>query len=290
MQCKMCPRGCKADRVTAFGICGMDADMRIARIAPHFFEEPCISGTLGSGTVFFSGCCLKCCYCQNGAISHRREGRLFTPGALARSIKQLVGKGAHNINFVTPTHFTDKIIEALQIYRPPVPIIWNTSGYETLAALKKLDGLVDIYLPDLKHFSSKMSALICGAPDYFEMASQAIKEMCRQTGAAVYDENGLMQRGTLVRHLILPGLTGESIKLLDWFKESLPENTPLSLMRQYYPANNVAVKGLDRRITEREYERVLNRMLTLDINGFTQEKESADASYTPAFNHQDSFL
>ncbi len=289
MGCRQCPRACNVDRETALGACGMGNQMVVARIAPHFFEEPCISGSLGSGTVFLSGCCLKCAYCQNGDISHRREGRPFTPGELADKLQALVEKGVHNINFVTPTHFTSQILETLHIYKPPVPIVWNCSGYEAMETLRKLDGVVNIYLPDLKHFSSKTSSLICKAPDYFEVASAALKEMCRQTSSPVYNDKGIMQKGTLVRHLILPGLTSESIALLDWFKENLPHGTPLSLMRQYTPGNNVAITGLDRKITDREYERVLDHMLMLDLNGFTQEKESADASYTPAFNTDNGF-
>lgn len=289
MGCRQCPRACDINRSKTSGVCGMGETMRIARIAPHFFEEPCISGTKGSGTVFFSGCCLKCAYCQNGDISHGCEGRAFSPAELANHLEMLVDKGVHNINLVTPTHYTDKVLETLIIYKPPVPVVWNTSGYESLDTLKKLDGLVDIYLPDLKHFSEKMSALICKAPDYFQVASKALMEMRRQTGAARYDAKGIMQSGTLVRHLILPGLTGESIKLLNWFKENM-NDTPLSLMRQYTPANGVRIKGLDRRITNKEYARVLDHMLLLDIDGFTQEKESADASFTPAFNQTDSFF
>ena len=289
MGCRQCPRACDVDRTDVSGVCGMGSVMRIARIAPHFFEEPCISGTRGSGTVFFSGCCLKCAYCQNDSISHQNKGRVFSPVDLAESLRKLTETGVHNINFVTPTHYADRIIETLHIYRPPLPIVWNTSGYESPETLKRLEGLVDIYLPDLKHFSSRISALICKAPDYFDFASKALIEMRRQTGVAQYDENGIMQKGTLVRHLILPGLTGESMKLLNWFKENMSD-TPLSLMRQYTPTSGIHIQGLDRRVTDREYERVLSHMLALDLEGFTQEKESADAVYTPAFNHQDSFL
>lgn len=289
MGCTLCPRRCGADRLKQAGFCGMGNTLMIARIAPHFDEEPCISGTRGSGAVFLSGCCLKCRYCQNGDISHRLAGQAFTPYELSEKLRALCKKDVHNINFVTPTHFTEQILQALALFKPPVPIVWNTSGYETMETLKRLQGVVDIYLPDLKHYSPKMSGLIAGAPDYFAAASQAISEMCRQTGAPVYGEDGLMQSGTLIRHLVLPGLTSESIRLLNWIKESLPPGTPVSLMRQYFPANGIDIKGLDRRLTQREYERVSSHMLALDLPGFTQEKKSADAVYVPAFNNQESF-
>jgi putative pyruvate formate lyase activating enzyme len=262
----------------------MGSDPVIARAAPHFWEEPCISGTRGSGTVFFTGCVLRCAYCQNGEISHRLLGRRISIAELADVFRQLEGEGVHNINLVTPTHFVPAILSALDLYRPKIPIVWNTGGYEKTETLKLLNGIVDVYLPDLKHFSPAMGKLCAGAPDYFEYASKAILEMCRQTGPAAYDTDGLMQRGTMVRHLILPGLTGESIKLLDWIKENLPQGTPVSLMRQYVPMNGVKIPGLDRRITEKEYRRVRNHMLSLVLPGYEQEAEAADASYVPPFS------
>jgi putative pyruvate formate lyase activating enzyme len=176
------------------------------------------------------------------------------------------------------------ILSALDLYRPGIPIVWNTGGYEKAETLKLLSGIVDVYLPDLKHFSSAMGNLCAGAPDYFEYASSAILEMCRQTGSAAYDENGLIQKGTLVRHLILPGLTGESIKILDWIAENLPQGTPVSLMRQYVPMNGVNIPGLDRRITEKEYKRVRDHMLSLGLPGYEQEAEAADTAFVPPFS------
>lgn len=286
--CSICPRNCQAERtpLSGNGFCGMGSDPVIARAAPHFWEEPCISGSRGSGgsgTVFFSGCVLRCAYCQNGEISHRRLGKHITARELADTFRRLEGEGVHDINLVTPTHFIPAILDALRLYRPAIPIVWNTGGYEKAESLRLLEGAVDVYLPDLKHFSPAMGKLCAGAPDYFEYASQAIIEMCRQTGPAVYDTEGIMQKGTLVRHLILPGLTGESILLLDWIAEKLPEGTPVSLMRQYVPMNGVDIPGLDRRITEKEYRRVRDHMVMLGLPGYEQEAEAADAAYVPPF-------
>lgn len=284
--CTLCPRNCSAERTPANGggFCRMGSDPVIARAAPHHWEEPCISGTRGSGTVFFTGCVLRCAYCQNGEISHRLLGKRISVQELADTFKHLEDEGVHNINLVTPTHFTHAILAALELYRPSIPIVWNTGGYEKVETLKLLDGLVDVYLPDLKHYSPSMGKLCAGAPDYFDYASKAIAEMCRQTGPAVYDTDGLMQKGTLVRHLILPGLTGESIKLLDWIAENLPQGTPVSLMRQYVPMNGVSIPGLDRRITEKEYKRVRDHMVMLGLPGYEQDALSADSAYVPPFS------
>lgn len=290
--CTLCPRLCRAERTAhqGSGVCGMGENPVIARAAPHFWEEPCISGQYGSGTIFFAGCTLRCAYCQNGIISHQREGREITVAQLADVMRALEDEGVHNINFVTPTHFTPAILSALELYRPNLPLVWNTSGYETLDTLKQLDGVIDIYLPDLKHYSAKMAALCAKAPDYFEVASQALKEMCRQTGTPQYDANGLMLKGTLVRHLILPGLTSESIRLLNWIYDELPQGTPVSLMRQYTPLNGVSIPGLDRRITSKEYRRVRDHMLLLELPGFEQEARAADDAFVPPFNTEDSIL
>ena len=248
------------------------------------WEEPCISGNRGSGTVFFSGCSLGCAYCQNHTISHERHGRRMDTQALARLIMELEQKGVHNISFVTGTHFVPAILEAVKAYRPHVPIVWNTGGYETIETLRMLDGTVDIYLPDLKHVSSRLGNVLCGAPDYFEYASSAILEMLRQTGAPVYDENGVMLRGTVIRHLILPGCTGDSLRVLDWIAENAPANTPVSIMRQYTPIDACTIRGMDRRITDAEYDRVVDHALSLGLNALVQEKEAAQDSYIPDFD------
>lgn len=290
MRCLLCPRQCGADRSVRPGFCGLGEEMLIARIAPHFWEEPPISGTRGTGAVFFSGCTLRCAYCQNGEISHLNAGRSFTPRELSDSLKRLTDLGVHSISLITATPFIPRILETLDLWRPPLPLVWNTSGYETVDSLRRLEGAADIYLPDLKHFSARASRLCAGAPDYFDAASAALREMCRQTGSPRYDGEGIMQAGTLVRHLILPGFTGESMRLLTWIRDELPLGTPVSLMRQYVPCNQVSIPGLDRRITDREYRRVLDHMTALGLPGFVQEAESADRDFIPLFNRDESFV
>ena len=282
--CTLCPRRCGVDRSVKKGYCGQGVSPRVARAALHFWEEPCISGTRGSGTVFFSGCTLGCVYCQNWEISHEGKGAEITPRRLSEIFRALEDQGAHNVNLVTATPFAPQILDALEIYCPAIPILWNTGGYETVETLKMLEGAVDIYLPDLKHVSPRLSRLCVGAPDYFDVASQAILEMCRQTGPARYDENGILQRGVIVRHLILPGCTVDSCRVLDFIAEALPTGTPVSLMRQYTPIPQCQVKGLDRRITDQEYGRVLAHFSALGLTGFAQEKESAEREYTPPFD------
>lgn len=290
--CTLCPRRCGARRTdeAGFGFCGLPETLRIARIAPHLWEEPPISGTRGTGAVFFSGCTLRCAYCQNADISHRNAGRPFSVPELADRMGRLVDMGMHTISLITATPYVLSILKALEIYRPPVPLVWNTSGYETVETLRLLDGVIDVYLPDLKHFSPAMGQLCAHASNYFDTASAAITEMCRQTGAPEYNGEGVMTRGTLIRHLILPGLTSESIALLDWIAETLPPGTPVSLMRQYVPCNNVSIKGLDRPITAREYRRVRDHMLALGLPGFVQERAAASAEFVPAFNQEESFV
>ena len=291
-QCELCPRMCGASRDsrTGNGFCRLPDVMQIARIAPHLWEEPPISGTNGTGAVFFSGCTLRCIYCQNAEISHRNAGRPFTPVQLADELRKLVDMGMETISFITATPFLPPILETLELYRPPVPLVWNTSGYERVETLRRLDGVMDVYLPDLKHFSPSMSRLCAGCGDYFEKTSLAIQEMVRQCGVPQYNERGIMTRGVLIRHLILPGCTGESIRLLDWVRETLPEGIPVSLMSQYVPCNNVQVAGLQRRITRREYERVQNHMLALGLPGFYQGPTSATKDFIPVFNQDESFV
>ena len=291
MECTLCPRRCGALRTAerGAGFCRLPETMLLARIQPHLWEEPPIAGANGTGAVFFSGCTLRCAYCQNGDISHRNAGRPFTPQQLADSLRRLVDAGMHTISFITATPYIPQILETLAIYRPPVPLVWNTSGYERVETLRMLDGVIDVYLPDLKHRSEGMGRLCAKAPDYFARASEAITEMVRQTGLPQYNESGIMKRGTLIRHLILPGLTSESIQLLDWVAENLP-GIPVSLMRQYIPMNGVDIRGLDRPITEREYRRVRDHMLALDLPGFLQEPESASEDFVPLFCKDESYI
>lgn len=283
--CNLCPRRCNATRTaeTGTGFCGVGSLPLVSRAAPHLWEEPCISGTKGSGTVFFSGCSLGCVFCQNEPISHRKNGVMLTPKQLSTLLERVEMLGVHNINLVSPTHFAPAILEALSIRKPGIPVVWNTSGYETVETVKNAKGLVDIWLPDLKYATEKTAAQLADAPDYFETAMAAIQTMCEQTGLPVYDEEGIMLSGTMVRHLILPLRTAESIAILDAVAQKLPKGTPVSLMRQYTPMNGVDLPGLDRRLTAREYNKVRDHMLMLDLPGYLQQKEAADSAYTPAF-------
>lgn len=290
--CTLCPRRCRAlrDDQTGQGFCRLPETMLIARVAPHLWEEPPISGKNGTGAVFFSGCTLRCAYCQNGDISHRNLGRPMTVQQLADSMRRLVDAGVHTVSFITATPYVHKVLDALDIYRPPVPLVWNTSGYETPETLRLLEGVIDVYLPDLKHRSEAMGKLCAGAADYFGVASAAITEMVRQTGVPQYDDAGIMTRGTLIRHLILPGLTSESIALMDWVHDCLPEGVPVSLMRQYVPCNGVDIPGLNRPITAREYRRVREHMISLGLPGFLQEPTSASADFVPVFGQDESYI
>lgn len=288
--CNLCPRRCNAPRTDedGEGFCGMGLAPIVSRAAPHFWEEPCISGTRGSGTVFFSGCSLGCVFCQNEPISHRRNGVRLTPRQLSNLFERVEALGVHNINLVTPTHFAPAILEALAMRKPGIPVVWNTSGYENVDTVRQARGLVDIWLPDVKYASEKTSAQLAAAPDYFERTKEAVAAMCAQTGAPVYDADGMMRSGVVVRHLILPLRTQESIAILDWVAQTLPKGTPVSLMRQYTPMNGVSLPGLDRRLTAREYTKVREHMLMLDLPGYLQQKEAADSAYTPAFMDEES--
>lgn len=289
--CNLCPRRCNARRDdTHHGFCGLPANMVIARIAPHLWEEPPISGQRGTGAIFFSGCNLRCVYCQNGDISHRNAGRRFTPPQLADSMKRLVAMGMETISFITATPHLEGILAALSLYRPPVPLVWNTSGFESVEVLQRMEGIMDVYLPDLKHHSPTASDICMGYPDYFPIAADAIAEMVRQTGPARYNEQGIITRGTIIRHLILPGLSQESLTLLDWVHDHFPTGVPLSLMHQYVPMNGVKVPGLNRKLKQWEYQRVRSHMEALGMEGFYQGKAAADEAFVPLFNQEESFV
>ncbi|MBR4067862.1 MAG: radical SAM protein [Clostridia bacterium] len=283
--CNLCPRRCNAARTPedGTGFCGVGTLPLVSRAAPHLWEEPCISGTHGSGTVFFSGCSLGCVFCQNEPISHRKNGVMLSPKQLSALFRRVEELGVHNINLVSPTHFAPAILEALSIRKPGIPVVWNTSGYELSETVRSAKGLVDIWLPDLKYATEKTAAQLADAPDYFEVAMEAVRAMCEQTGLPVYDKDGIMLSGTMIRHLILPLRTAESIAILDAVAQQLPKGTPVSLMRQYTPMNGVDLPGLDRRLTAREYAKVRDHMLTLELPGYLQQKEAADSAYTPAF-------
>lgn len=286
MICTLCPRNCRAERgdMQGNGVCGVGALPKIARAALHMWEEPCISGTRGSGAIFFSGCGLKCIFCQNEAISHGGEGEYVTPKRLSEIFRELEESRAHNINLVTAAQFVPTVIEALEIYRPKIPIVYNSSGYERVETLRMLEGYVDIYLPDFKYIDPAMAKLLSGAADYPEVAMAAIAEMLRQTGAAVYDENGMMLRGTQIRHLVLPGLTGDSMKILSVIADEFP-GAAVSLMGQYVPFGKaLAMPGMNRRLKKKEYARVLAHMEMIGLPGYRQELESASEAFVPAFD------
>lgn len=286
MICTLCPRNCGAERTaeSGAGVCRMGTQPKIARAALHMWEEPCISGTRGSGAVFFSGCGLRCVFCQNEAISQQGEGKIVTPQRLADIFRELEAQGAHNINLVTAAHFVPAVLEAMNLYRPNIPIVYNSSGYESVETLRMLSGVVDIYLPDYKYIDPNMAAMLSGARDYPDVAFAAIAEMIRQTGAPVYDENGMMQRGTLIRHLVLPGLTGDSMKILTRIRDEFP-GIPVSLMGQYTPCGRaLSISGMDRKIKKKEYARVLAHMEAIGLDGYRQELGSADGAFIPSFD------
>ncbi len=284
--CALCPRLCGAARgeTEGNGVCGVGSLPKIARAGLHLWEEPCISGTRGSGAVFFSGCSLKCIFCQNEAISHGGEGEVVSVGRLAEIFRELEDQGAHNINLVTAAQFVPAVIAALDMYRPKIPIVYNSGGYERIEMLWMLEGYVDIYLPDFKYIDPAMGKLLSGAADYPEVARAAIAEMLRQTGPAQYDEDGMMTRGTQIRHLVLPGLTGDSMKILSLIADEYP-GAAVSLMGQYVPFGKaLTMPGMNRRVTKREYNRVLAHMEAIGLCGYRQELESASESYVPAFD------
>lgn len=285
--CSICPRQCGAqrDEKDGAGFCGMPASPVLARAALHFGEEPCISGTNGSGTIFFSGCSLKCCFCQNHSISHKNEGKPITVERLAEIFRELENAGAHNINLVNPSHYAVSIRKALELYRPKVPVVYNSSGYERVETVRMLDGYVDVYLPDCKYVDSPLSLALSGAEDYFPTASAAIIEMARQTGPAQFDDNGMMIKGTMVRHLVLPGHTKNSMQVLDWLS-TLKDSVWVSLMFQYTPCGDLSAhKELQRTLTRRECEKVWQYMDDLGIvNGYVQDRKSAGTTMIPAFD------
>lgn len=257
---------------------------KVARAALHFWEEPCISGKNGSGTVFFSGCTLDCVFCQNYDISHGGFGKIITHQRLADIFKELEEKGAHNINLVTPTHFVPAIIRALDIYKPKIPVVYNSGGYDSSEEIKALKGYIDIFLMDLKYLSGERAAIYSGAPDYPEYATAAIKE-CYKTQPVCDFRDGLMQKGLIVRHLLLPQGTNEAIKVFDWVRNNIP-NAYFSIMSQYTPcgrAENMPI--INRGVTKREYEKVLIHICDSGFeNVYIQERESSDKKYIPTFD------
>lgn len=287
--CTLCPRACKVDRTSRTGYCGCGAEIRAARAALHHWEEPCISGCGGSGTVFFTGCTLKCCFCQNFPISQEGLGKIISPERLEEIFLKLKEQGAENISLVTASQYLPSIIPALERARPflGIPVVYNCGGYETLDSLRMLEGLVDVYLPDLKYYSPDVSRRYSKAEDYFAAASNAIPEMIRQTGNPQFSKQGILQKGVLIRHMVLPGQKEDSMKLLNWMADTLPKDGYLlSLLSQYTPFYRAKdYPEINRRVTTYEYEKVLDTALSLGLDqGFMQARASAKEEYTPPFD------
>lgn len=286
MYCNVCPRQCNVDRSKKVGFCAQN-NLKISKVMFHKYEEPLISGkgkSVGSGAIFFAGCNLRCVFCQNYAISHGGKGRKVSIKGLVRIMKKLEKKGALNINFVTPTHFTNEIIEALKIYKPSIPIVWNSNGYETQESIKRLKDIVDIFLVDLKYMDNSLAFKYSKAGNYVENAKASIMQM-RENQPKDIIENGLMKKGVIIRHLILPTHTQDSINCLNWINENIGVNTIVSLMSQYNPMYNASKHSeINRKITPLEYKRVINHAIKLNMmNCFTQDLSSATDLYTPKF-------
>lgn len=283
MICSICPRHCNVDRSVNLGFCQSPNNFRVARAALHFWEEPCISGKEGSGTVFFSGCNLKCVFCQNNEISAENKGVEISDDKLISIFENLISQGANNINLVNPTHYAKRLAKVLSRWKSPVPIVYNSSGYEEVETLKALDGLIDIYLPDLKYIRAEKAMRYSKAADYFEKASAALLEMRRQVEDKF--DGDIMKSGMIIRHLILPQNTNSSIAVLDFIKSNFP-NTFVSLMAQYTPCGDLSeFPEINRKITKREYEKVVNYALDNSFDKlFIQELSSADKSFIPKFD------
>ncbi len=283
--CADCPRMCHAIRgEQGNGFCHMGLDPVLARAALHFDEEPVISGNRGSGAVFFSGCSLRCHFCQNYGISHENFGKKITTGRLTEIYQELIAQGAHNINLVNPTHFAEPILHSLE-RDPGVPVVWNSGGYERVETLRRFEGRINVYLPDLKYVNPATAKKYSGAENYFEFAAPALKEMLRQVGPVTLDDDGIIRSGMIVRHLILPGCAEETKQALTWIAENLP-GAWVSVMSQYLPMGGAAqIPELNRQITQDEYDEVCDHLDALGIeDGFVQELSSSDAKYVPLFD------
>lgn len=289
MKCNICPRRCGADRENgSLGFCGASNKIRIARAALHFWEEPCLSGRNGAGTVFFSYCNMKCVYCQNYRISTRGAGHEVSIGELAEIFLDLQSRGANNIDLVTPTHYALDIAEAVKKAKNSglhIPVLYNCGGYESVETLKRLEGLIDIYMPDMKYYRDKYAMKYSSAPKYFETACAALEEMYRQTGAVVLDKNGIMQSGVIVRHMMLPGLMLDTKKIMDYLFDTYGNNIYISLMSQYTPLKNVErFPELNRKIDMKKYNSIVDYCMNRGMeNVFIQEGSAAKESFIPCF-------
>jgi len=289
MICSACPRMCfsqRDDYSNLKGFCLSPYLPFIARASLHKWEEPCVSGTNGSGTVFFSGCTLRCVFCQNETISRKPYGKQFDKNGFIELIKKLEDSGAHNINLVNPTHYIPFIAEALSSYKPSVPVVFNSGGYERTESLRTLEGLIDVYLPDLKYVDPGISKKYSGVDNYFEFASKAVLEMHRQVGLPEFDGNGLIRKGLIIRHLVIPGNIADSFRVIDFVADNLPKETCMSLMSQYTPmSKNEKMPELNRRLTTFEYEKVISHFKDRGLeNAYIQQINSAKKQYIPDFS------
>lgn len=288
--CTLCPRNCSVNRSSGqLGYCRTDHEIKAALASVHLWEEPPISGKNGSGTIFFSGCNLRCVFCQNYSISSENYGKTISSERLSEIMLEEQAMGVHNINLVTGTHFIPSIIEAVQKAKNSgltIPIVYNSGGYEKPETLKMLEGIVDIYLPDIKYFSSELSLKYSGASDYFLYASEAVMEMYRQTGKNTFDDSGILKKGVIIRHMILPSHKDDSYKILDWIRDNIGTEAWVSLLSQYTPAHNSdKYKEINRKIMSLEYTRVIDHFFNIGLkNGYMQEKTSAENKYTPTFD------
>lgn len=285
--CNLCPRGCMVNRINNLGFCKSYDKIKVAKAMLHMWEEPCISGEKGSGAIFFSGCSLKCVYCQNYEISEKNFGKEITCEHLGEIMLKLQDRGAHNINLVNPTHFADKIIKSLDMVKDKlkIPIVYNCGGYENIETIKMLKGYIDIYLPDFKYYSDEISKKYSGAGDYFLMASSSIKEMILQTDGIEYD-GIIMKKGVIIRHMVLPTYYKDSIKIMEYIKDNYPEDKFLvSIMSQYTPMSRAEdFKEINRKITTFEYKKVCESATNSGFKGYFQKPSSARKEYTPEFD------
>lgn len=290
--CHLCPRACGIDRTRHRGLCGGGSLPRLARAALHFWEEPCISGegenAPGSGTVFFSGCTLRCCFCQNYEISEKNLGKEVSEERLGEIFLQLQQAGAANLNLVTGTHYIPSILRALSGVKDhlTIPVAWNCGGYETIESIEALAGSIQIFMPDVKYYDSTLAGRFSHAPDYFDRARPAIRRMIELVGPPVFDAHGLLQSGVILRHLVLPGHRDDSLRLLDWIASELPrDGFLLSLMSQYTPYRPLPYPELNRKLSSFEYNIVVNRALDLGLtHTYTQQRTAAKEEYTPPFD------
>ena len=287
-ECKLCPHQCKVNRIEGqIGRCKAGKKIKIALVNLHYYEEPCISGENGSGTIFFTGCNMNCKYCQNYKISQELLGKEIEIEELVEKFLRLQEMKANNINLVTGVMYIPQIIEAIKIARKhglSIPIIYNSSGYESIESLKLLDGYIDVYLPDFKYYYNELAQDLSGVKDYFEIASKAILEMYRQVGIPRFNEHGIIEKGLIIRHLVLPNHIRNSKMVLKWIKENMKQNVMVSIMAQYFPSNKAnQTQDINRKLTQEEYEEIENYVFKLDINGYIQDLEDDESKYVPNF-------